>query len=1315
MDPELEQEFFSNDPVLQEAAWKGELTPAQVAMIQEQLVSAGMTAEEAVDAPEELKTRLLQRERRKAQGKKDANLWENFKNNMDPGYTSAIVSGMVKAANAFAELVNTGATNAAALMMTPTFGRLGVKTFGEGKEIVEKYAEPPLEADSTTPEVPEGWEYALTEGATQFLAGHVVVNTLIPGSSTARWTAKAITEAQKGAIVAGTFFKANEPNLADMLAAFFDLDRDPETKISPVEEALRSYLLTQEDDSMAWGRLKNAVMDMPLSLAFDGVMAAFKGIKDKLVLGAKKQGEKIKEPASGQIGDPQKVKPTEQADLVPVEERLAEEGYSPEQIQAAQEQVAIEQVARPVADAVDDRLVVDPDAFDNFLALQDAPPQQLYSKEGAELPGQSKAETLEQVRRGGQWKGLNWKYKSFDSQEEVMQIVDELTTAMRESLDRKLGDPATWDSDRFVAEQLNLDPRTLESIAGTLQLTRHQMIGYHIIQVQGMQHLKTLQKAVDAAAPLSDEHVVALVRVHEHFNMLATMHYWIAGAEQEMGRLLNAQKMPFDGSGDSTLFKAYVDRTGGLASYAQIKSLVEQMEVQREMGAPGVWLEQLKVASRTISRGAILTKDLVVDIAIQGMIGNLVTINRNILGNSYAIADRLLVKQFAGLVPGSGVPLGEAMVQLRAMFRHWPDAVRRSTVALVTDQPKTHSFRKDFYQSAGEAPLAQAFEGKLVNSELFISDGISFLNKLLYVPGRVNMSMDEFYQSINIGMEREALAFRIAKELESNGSLSPGYTTNDVFNDIITRNQNAPAQVKSRYEELNQREMTVAAQQTYAVPAGKTPSYFNGVHNFLRNLKEKDPTGISRILFPFYNTTVNLDKFALERIPGANLIIRETQLDAFGKNGPEKQAEALGKLFIGSGIMFTGFELAESGLHRVWSASKPALVKGGMTAGFPPQTDPRKLTTEDTSRIPKRQYLIDSDWQPYSILREDGYISIAGLDPVTMLLQAGADANMLLHIYSSPEVQRGLFASDADFKSAVDASSEFLYYLVAAAKTKIDTRPLSKGASDVLAMADPDAFRKEAAYSNLMSNAYPLASFYQTLRSQYARADDRYQRDAKAREFINKSHKNWMRRNTSLTDPTGEGGSKALNPRVNFMGDPFLHQIPFHLAGVDFSRVQAFFNVFRITPKDLNPVSERIHQLGGLSSDYPVRWKQILIDDASGEKKPFDLTDEQQYEWVKEATKLNRKTLPAIVKGFAVDFPANKQREMLELRIEINKATAKEAVMRRPGSSWAPIAKRLASLKAALKRGEMGDLRPPEFYNTTGNSQEPLQQFIESP
>ena len=1314
MDPELEQEFFSNDPVLQEAAWKGELTPAQVAMIQEQLVSAGMTAEEAVDAPEELKTRLLQTERRKAQGEKDANLWENFKNNMDPGYTSAIVSGMVKAANAAAELVNKGATNAAALMMAPTFGRVGVKTFGEGKEIVEKYAEPPFEADSTTPEVPPGWEYALAEGATQFLAGHVVVNTLIPGSSLARLPAKAITEAQKGAIIAGTFFKANEPNLADMLAAFFDLDRDPETKISPVEETLRSYLLTQEDDSMAWGRLKNAVLDMPLSLAFDGVMAAFKGIKDKLVWGAKKLGDKISEPAPGQIGDPQSVKPTEQAVLVPVEERLAEEGYSPEQIQAAQEQVAIEQAARPIADAVDEQLIVDPAAFDNFLALQDAPPQQLYSKEGAVLPEQSAAQAKEEVRRGGQWKGLNWKYKSFDSPEDVMQIVDELTAAMRESLDRKLGDPATWDSDRFVAEQLNLDPRTLESIAGTLQLTRHQMIGYHIIQAQGMQHLKTLQKAVDDAIN-PDEQAVALVRVHEHFNMLATMHYWIAGAEQEMGRMLNAQKMPFDGSGDSTLFKAYVDSTGGQASYAQIKSLVEQMEVQREMGAPGVWLEQLKVASRTISRGAILTKDLVVDIAIQGMIGNLVTINRNLLGNSYAIADRLLVKQFAGLVPGSGVPLGEAMVQLRAMFRHWPDAVRRSTVALVTDQPKTKSFRKDFYQDTKKSPVAQAFDGKLVNSELFISDGISFLNNLLYVPGRVNMSMDEFYQSINIGMEREALAFRIAKELESNGSLSPGYTTNDVFNDIITRNQKAPAQVKSRYEELNQHEMTVAAQQTYAVPAGSTPSYFNKVHNLLRDLKENDPSGIIRILFPFYNTTVNLDKFALERIPGANLIIKQTQLDAFGMNGREKQVEALGKLFIGSGIMFTGFELAESGLHRVWSASKSGLVKGGMTAGFPPQTDPRKSTTEDTSRIPKRQYLIDSDWQPYSILREDGYISIAGLDPVTMLLQAGADANMLLHIYSSPEVQRGLFASDADFKSAVDASSEFFYYLVAAAKTKIDTRPLSKGVSDVLALADPDDFRKEAAYSNLMSNAYPLASFYQTLRSQWARADDRYQRNAKAREATEKSHKSWMRRNTALTDPTGEGGSKALNPRVNFMGDPFLHQIPFHLAGVDFSRVQAFFNVFRITPKDLNPVSERIHQLGGLSSDYPVRWKHILIDDASGKKKPFDLTDKQQYEWVKEATKLNRQTLPALVKGFAVDFPANKQREKLELRIELNKAIARENVMHRPGSSWAPIAQMLAGLKAASKRGEMGDLRPPEFYNTTGNPREPLQQFIESP
>ena len=588
----------------------------------------------------------------------------------------------------------------------------------------------------------------------------------------------------------------------------------------------------------------------------------------------------------------------------------------------------------------------------------------------------------------------------------------------------------------------------------------------------------------------------------------------------------------------------------------------------------------------------------------------------------------------------------------------------------------------------GEAPIGQAFGGKLVDSEFFISAGLSAFNKSIYLPGRVNMSLDEFFQSINIGMRREQMAWRHAKELERQGIAK----FEDTFEDILSRNPNAPVQVTSLYQQLGKEEMEIAAKGTFAVSAGgKNPSYFNFIHDSIRYLKEHPVlSGPAKLMFPFYNTNVNLTKFAMERIPGGNLLIKETGVDMFGMRGPEKQAEALGKLFVGSAIMTTGWMLAES---------------ENMTGGYPPQPDPNKKTEEGASRIPKRRYLIDSDWQPYSMLMEDGYVSTAGLDPVSMMIQGGADMNMLYHIYQSEEVQRGLFKTDADYKSARDASSLFFFYLVDAAKTKIDLQPLSKGTSDIMAILDPRDPGFETAVANLLTNVNPQTAYYQTLRSQWARADDKYQRNSKAKDIIQKMHKNWRRKNTALFDPTGMGGSKSLNPRVNFMGDPMLHQIPMHLEGVDISRAMSFFNPFRTTPRDLNPVSIRIHELGGLKSEYPVRWASIDIPDPNGETptdtKPHPLTDEQQYDLVMEATRLNRETLPRIVEGFGKGDTPNIQRELLETAIKFNKETARVTVQA-TAESWKEIARQWPLWEAARARSYALGGKTEEAYNTTG-------------
>jgi len=137
-----------------------------------------------------------------------------------------------------------------------------------------------------------------------------------------------------------------------------------------------------------------------------------------------------------------------------------------------------------------------------------------------------------------------------------------------------------------------------------------------------------------------------------------------------------------------------------------------------------------------------------------------------------------------------------------------------------------------------------------------------------------------------------------------------------------------------------------------------------------------------------------------------------------------------------------------------------------------------------------------------------------------------------------------------------------------------------------------------------------------------------------------------------------------------------------------------------------NPVSIRIHELGGLKSEYPVRWASIDIPDPNGETptdtKPHPLTDEQQYDLVMEATRLNRETLPRIVEGFKKkgDTP-NIQRELLETAIKFNKETARVTVQA-TAESWKEIARQWPLWEAARARSYALGGKTEEAYNTTG-------------
>ena len=150
-----------------------------------------------------------------------------------------------------------------------------------------------------------------------------------------------------------------------------------------------------------------------------------------------------------------------------------------------------------------------------------------------------------------------------------------------------------------------------------------------------------------------------------------------------------------------------------------------------------------------------------------------------------------------------------------------------------------------------------------------------------------------------------------------------------------------------------------------------------GIANIVNTARRKYP--LFRLIFPFYNTPVNLMKRALRRTPGGTFIL-PSDWDKFGyfskfrkkaisgedlriaRNSPEFY-EMIAQQITGGTIM-TGAMLYG--------------LAGGITGG-----GPRNKARKETLRA--------TGWQPYSIVVDDTYVSYRGFEPLSTWLRVAGD------------------------------------------------------------------------------------------------------------------------------------------------------------------------------------------------------------------------------------------------------------------------------------------------------------------------------------
>jgi hypothetical protein len=220
---------------------------------------------------------------------------------------------------------------------------------------------------------------------------------------------------------------------------------------------------------------------------------------------------------------------------------------------------------------------------------------------------------------------------------------------------------------------------------------------------------------------------------------------------------------------------------------------------------------------------------------------------------------------------------------------------------------------------------------KFINTSMWYWGGI----------GRALQASDEFFKTLNMSAEVNALTLRQATEEMKSGRIS----ATQMRGRLAELRNDVPEEILLKAEDM-------ARYATFTKEPGKITK------NFARFVNSV-PGG--RYIIPFINTPSNLFNAALERTPFAPM--QKTFRDAMRRGGPDAHI-ALTKMTMGMSLL---------------SMSMTKTFDGTVTGSGPPFWSPEYARWKATGK------------QPYSVRVGDKWVPYNRFDPMGMVLGMGAD------------------------------------------------------------------------------------------------------------------------------------------------------------------------------------------------------------------------------------------------------------------------------------------------------------------------------------
>lgn len=913
----------------------------------------------------------------------------------------------------------------------------------------------------------------VVEGVSQFLTGFIPIAGQLGRAGAfakAGKYAKYARSTVAGATADFVAFDAQGENLSSLLRQHTELN-DPVT----------AFLAASDDDHEAVGRFKNALEGLGLGLAADGLFRAVKSMK---------AGFKTKSATN----DPE-------ATMKAVSDDIGDEPLIPEKPEPIDPPPAIKE--DPVQEAMNELDEFDPDA-----EIKPDPTTPEVAEIREMVDEIANAKDWNEVGRGK--RVINRFIKDTATYNTVMREVE---TAIKNNQHLRLqgtNEEMAAEATRVV-EQLSPQHRKVyldgSGVIADAEETYYRVLAFQNMVADNVEEMKRIVRDTQERGEAIKDNALIGAQLERVYDLIQADSAVGRISSRQLGsRMIKNRKFK---DNFLSLEKGKVEQSKAFLRDRKEKWIKEAMKIIEEGGDPEEVTKKILGVAEGTAGGKL---DMLREYWINNILSGLPTQAANILGNAITLFMSTGEMTIGHMLQGR---MDLAKVGLKSIFDldMYSEALKWAKKSAMTDRqyllPESAAFREGSQQHSitGEN-IGRAIGKDLSESTQKTLDDIA---TALRFPGRGLTTADEFFKQLHA---RRAAKYKATIEVMAQGVTDPkkiSQLVNQKIDRIVTTGgelysektvliegarrlqargyQNGTAEFYeqlAKYRDANF-DKDKSALAEYAKDVAQELTFTKDLSSggqAIQNVIKEYPA--LSFIMPFIRTPMNIMQYAWERAALGEFAhltdSHNTLVKQFFSEDPVVSAAARGR--------FTTTLVATSNLFGAMYAYRDSISGGG-------PVDPKK-----------KQALIDTGWQPYSIKIGDKWVSYQRLDPLATIIGVMVD------------IRDGMDQSNYGFNDS--SWQKVLTTVLTVLQRNVTNKSYLSGVEMFVdAMSDTSGNKAERMLANIGSGMIPYSGL---LKHSQAVVGDQEAREI--RNFTDRA----MRNNIP-------GMRQSLDPKRNILGE----------------------------------------------------------------------------------------------------------------------------------------------------------------------------------